>query len=77
MYLKVWVTPGARRESVVEKGSALVISVKEPAARNLANVRVREIVAARYGLPVARVRIISGHSGRSKLLSLPEGPAGT
>lgn len=77
MYLKVWVRPGAKKESAAEKGKGLLISVKEPAARNLANTRVRELVAARYGLSVAKVRIISGHSGPSKLLSIAEDRGGT
>lgn len=71
-YLKVLVTAGAKRESVEEKGSALHISVKEPAERNLANTRVRELVAARLSVSSAQVRIINGHHSRSKLLSVPD-----
>lgn len=70
MYLKVLVTPGAKRETVAEKGEALQIAVKEPAQGNRANTRVREIVAARYAVPLARVRIISGHHSRSKMLAV-------
>jgi len=68
MYIKVFVTPSAKRERVEEKGETLLIAVKEPAQGNHANRRVREIVAARRGVPFARVRILSGHRARGKML---------
>ncbi len=70
MYLKVYVVPGARRETVEEKDSILHIQVKEPAAGNRANTRVRELVALRYEVPVAAVRILSGHHTRGKMLAV-------
>jgi uncharacterized protein YggU (UPF0235/DUF167 family) len=72
MYLKVVVHPSAKRELVVEKSGALQISVKEPAQGNHANTRVRELVALRLKVPLAKVRIISGHHSRSKMLSILE-----
>lgn len=68
MYLRVYVTPGARRERVVEAKDALTISVRESAQGNHANRRVREIVAAREGVPVGKVTILSGHHSPGKLL---------
>jgi uncharacterized protein YggU (UPF0235/DUF167 family) len=78
MYLKVFVTPSAKHEKVEvlhpdeggEKGEMLVISVKEPAALNLANKRVREIIAKRAGVLIGRVRILTGHHSRSKVISV-------
>ena len=70
MDLQVHVSPKARRESVEEKGETLIISVREPAEHNRANTRVREIVAKRFRLPVGKVRILSGHRSRSKMLSI-------
>lgn len=70
MYLRVLVTPGAKRERVEEKGDALVLMVREPASGNRANTRVREIVAARLGLPLGKVRILTGHRSRSKIVSI-------
>ena len=70
MYLKVIVTPGARREFVEGKGDALVARVREPAERNLANTRVREIIAARFKIPAGKVRILTGHRSRSKMVSI-------
>lgn len=68
MYIKVYVTPGARRERVEEVGDALHVSVKEPAQGNHANFRVREIIAARYNVPLAKVTILSGHRSRGKMI---------
>lgn len=70
MYIKVFVTPGARRETIEEKGETLLISVREPATANRANMRVRELVAARFGAPVGKVRILTGHRSRGKMVSI-------
>lgn len=70
MYVKVFVTPSAKRESVQEKGDTLVITVREPAMGNRANQRVREIIAARVGKPVSKVRILTGHRSRAKMISV-------
>lgn len=71
MMLRVFVTPSAKRESVEEKvDGILAVSVREPAERNLANTRVREVVAARLGVPVGRVHILTGHRSRAKIVSI-------
>ena len=84
MYIKVFVTPSAKKEKIEEvpasakglgvakKERRLEISVREPAQRNLANTRVRELVAMRYKAPLAAVRILSGHRSPHKLLSVDE-----
>ncbi|MDO8566919.1 MAG: DUF167 domain-containing protein [bacterium] len=70
MYIKVFVTPSAKRERVEEKGEALIISVREPAMANRANDRVRAIVAGRLNKPVGKVRILTGHHARVKMISI-------
>ncbi len=70
MYIKVFVTPDAKREKVEKKGEMLTISVREPALGNRANDRVREIMAARLGVSVGKVRIVTGHRSRGKMLSV-------
>lgn len=70
MYIKVFVTPGSKREKVEKNGEMLTISVREPALQNRANDRVREIVAARFGVVVGKVRILTGHRSRGKMLSV-------
>lgn len=70
MYVKVFVTPGARREKIEEKNDDLLISVREPATGNRANDRVREIIAQRQGVPFGKVRILTGHRSRAKIVSV-------
>ncbi len=73
MYIKVRVIAGAKKESI-EKVLAgyFKISVREPAERNLANRRIVELVAAHYKIPPKQIRIISGHTSPSKILSIPD-----
>ena len=91
MYIKVFVTPDAKREKVEKKGlptapdceprlgrpghaaqagEMLLISVREPALQNRANDRVREIIALRLGTPLGKVRILTGHRARGKMVSV-------
>ncbi len=71
MYIKVKVTAGSRKESVVKKSDdEYLISVKEKAERNMANERVVEIVAGLFDVSCKKVRIISGHQSPSKILSI-------
>lgn len=73
MYISVRVVAGAKVEKLeaLPRGR-LRIWVKEPAERNLANARVRELVAAHLRVPLERVRLISGHTSPSKLFSVHE-----
>lgn len=71
MYIKVKVQAGAKREIITKKSkNSYVISVKEKAERNLANKRICEIMSSLFGVSVKSVRIINGHQGPSKLLSI-------
>lgn len=70
MFIKVLVTPGARKETVEEKGETLSIAVREPAQGNLANTRVRELIALRFQKPIGSVRILTGHHSRVKMISV-------
>lgn len=75
MYVKVWVQPGARKEKVLANtDGTFELSVREPAERNMANTRVRTILATHYGVSLGAVRIISGHRSGSKIfdVALPE-----
>jgi len=70
MFIKVFVTPGAKKERVEEKGETLLVSVREPATGNRANDRVRELIALRLGKPLSSVRILTGHRSRAKMISV-------
>lgn len=71
MYIKVKVEAGAKKEKILKKSpNTFLISVKEKAERNLANTRIKEIIASIYEINVKSVRIISGHQSPSKILSI-------
>jgi len=71
MYIKIKVKAGSKREIVTKKSEDnYIISVKEPAERNLANNRIREILASMFNISAKSVRIISGHQNPSKIVSI-------
>lgn len=71
MYIKVQVTAGSKKEIVVhDKEDHYTISVREPAERNLANTRIREIISRELVVPIGKIRIISGHQSPHKILSI-------
>jgi uncharacterized protein YggU (UPF0235/DUF167 family) len=73
MYIKVRVVAGAKKESITKKNTTTYqISVREKAEGNRANTRIREVFASEYSIPIARVRIVSGHHSSSKILSIDE-----
>ncbi|TSC61044.1 MAG: hypothetical protein G01um101448_811 [Parcubacteria group bacterium Gr01-1014_48] len=71
MYVRVRVQPGAKRE-IFEQVSDVEfrIAVREKAERNLANGRVRELLARNYGLEEKRVRLVSGHRSPNKIFDI-------
>lgn len=71
MYIKVKVEAGSKKEKIDKKReNSFIIKVKEPAERNLANNRIREIIASIYEINIKSVRIISGHQSPNKILSV-------
>jgi len=73
MYIKVKVTPGAKKESFVKiSEDHFEASVKEKAERNMANARVRELVAAHFDIPTGKAKLVSGHHSPSKIFSVEE-----
>lgn len=74
MYVKVRAFPGNKRE-VVQKISENMfeIRVKEPAERNLANQRIRELVALEYAVSPKQVRLVSGHRSGTKIVDVITG----
>ncbi len=71
MYVKIHVTVDAKKELVNKvKDDLLEISVREPAERNLANSRVKELVASYFKIPAGKVKIVSGHHHPHKIFSI-------
>ena len=71
MYIRVRVKAGARKERVAKvDDTEWEITVREPAERNLANGRIREILAGAYGARPEDVRIVSGHHSPTKIFDV-------
>ncbi|MEZ4104506.1 MAG: DUF167 domain-containing protein [Candidatus Paceibacterota bacterium] len=73
MYIKVKVIPKAKKETVKEiRNNVYEVSVKEPAERNLANNRIRELLAGIYKVNEKAVRIVSGHHSGNKIFNIED-----
>ena len=71
MYVKVKVTAGARKEKLTQTSEDhFEISVRERAERNMANTRVREMVAEFFTTTIGKTKIISGHHSPGKIFSV-------
>jgi len=68
--LRVHVTAGAKKETFSEEGGLVTVAVKEKAEKNMANVRVRELIAEHYHIPLGAVKIITGHHFPKKIVSV-------
>ena len=71
MYVKVKVTAGMRKEKISQlDDTTFEMVLKEPAQRNLANKRVRTLLARVYNVPEGKVRIVTGHHSQSKIFDV-------
>lgn len=72
-YIHVKVTAGVKKEIFLQKSDDhFEISVREEAERNMANIRVLEILAERLEIPRNKVRIVNGHHSPSKLIVIED-----
>ena len=73
MYVRVAVYPGNKNETVKSLGEhRFEMKVKEPAERNLANIRVKELLAREYAVEVKAIRLVSGHQNSRKIFAVPD-----
>lgn len=59
--VRVRVRTKARKESVVQRGTVLEISVQEPPERHAANARIRTLLALHFKVTEKSVRLVQGH----------------
>lgn len=68
--LKVKVVPGASRTEIVGRlGEALKVRVAAPPEGGQANREVVALLAAKVGLPLAAVSVVSGQTAASKVVA--------
>lgn len=73
MYIKVHVYPNLRKETIKKVGEhQYEFVLSEPAARNLANQRTKELIGELYGIDTTSVRQVTGHHSPSKIFTLPD-----
>jgi len=71
MYIKVRVTPDAKKETLEQDSSDhFTVSVKEPAEQNRANKRVIALIAKHFRVLTRKVRMVSGHHSGGKILNV-------
>ncbi len=69
MYLKLHLTPEAKRDLVTRVGAnKFAVQVREKAVGNLANKRALNILAEHLKMPPANIRIMSGHHTPHKII---------
>lgn len=69
--IRVKVTADARKERFEETGVNLfTVSVREPAEANMANTRVRQLIAAYFGTSLRSVKIEAGHHSPQKRIHI-------
>lgn len=74
MYVHARVRAGAKKEGLeILSDTQFRIAVREKAERNQANRRVCALLAAHFRVPLRAIKIINGHHGTSKVLSVVVG----
>lgn len=73
MYIKVIAHTNAKKEKIEEKKkNYFEIWVKEKAERNMANIRIIEVLADYFKISSSKIKIINGHKHPHKLLVVDE-----
>lgn len=66
--IKVKARPGAKKASIRERAGVLVVAVTERATEGKANRAIERALAAHFNVAPSRVRIVSGHTSRDKVV---------
>lgn len=71
MKITVQAKPGAREERVEKMDEThYVVAVKEPPVQGRANAAIVRALAAHFGVAPSRVRILTGHTSRQKIMEI-------
>ena len=71
MRIRVKVNAGSRSESVrLLEAGFYQVRTRAPAEDGRANARVLELLAEEFGVPVRRIRIVTGHTRPLKLVEV-------
>lgn len=72
MRIQVRVKPRSKTEDVTREmdGDVYVVRVKEPPVEGKANRAVLKLLAKHFGVPESRLRIVSGLTGKNKVIEV-------
>lgn len=71
MYVHVRVIPGTKKEKITKKSDTdFEMLIREPAERNMANDRIRELLAQEFNVPIGKIRMLTGHRSQSKMYTI-------
>jgi hypothetical protein len=76
--IQVKVKPRSKTEDVTREigGEVYVVRVKEPPVEGKANRAVLKLLARHFGVPESRLRIVSGLTGKNKVVEVMPVPGG-
>ena len=70
MTYQVKVTPNSKNMEVIETGEFLRVKVDAPPVDGKANKRLIEILSGYFNVSSSRIRIVSGHISRNKVVEI-------
>lgn len=72
MNVTVRVKPGSKKGPLVQPAldGSLLVYVREPAVEGRANQALVKILAEYFGVAKSQIRILKGHSSRTKIIKL-------
>ncbi|MBN1691374.1 MAG: DUF167 domain-containing protein [Dehalococcoidia bacterium] len=73
MKIGVKVHPHSMRDEMVKQGNEYIVRVKAMAIDGKANEAVIEVIAKHFKVPKSNVKIITGQTGRNKIIDVRVG----
>ena len=73
MRVQVKVKANCKTEEVSQEGNTFIVKVKEPPKQGKANRALIKVLAQHLGVPKSQVRLISGFTGKDKVIEIVEG----
>ena len=73
MKIRIKVTPRSSKEEVVESGGEYTVRVRAAPREGKANEAVVKVLAEYFKVPKSSVRILTGASGRNKIVEIEKG----
>lgn len=71
MRIFVRAKPGSKKTGVEKIDEThYTVAVKEPAKENKANFAVLETLSSHFGIPLSRIRLVSGRASKEKVIEI-------